>query len=442
MNNQDNELIESILNRTFFTAWKNQKYLEDPYKYGNYSELELQVTAACNLQCKYCYYSKYSKDLYPPEISHPQTILNNTNLILEWLTNNSFYPKISLFSGELFSQKIGFQVLNKVINWHIENKISNGQIIIPTNFTFLFDKEKTKRIEFFLMKAAIHKINIYLSASIDGKYCDENRPLKNKNMIRTERYYNDVFQFCKKWNFSFHPMIYNEKIEKWIDNFLWFQENFEKHNLDWKSLYLLEVRNKEWTKPQLKEFYKFIRFIIKWSYHKSGLSKEQFSKFVLQHKLFNIFHIFTILGRGISCSIQSAMQLRLGDLTTTLCHRNAYKELNLFKFKTDKHITGIETINTPMLISMFSSKNSNFPFCESCAIKEFCTGQCLGSMYETNKDNFIPIPTVCNLEHIKVAAIIDELKELDLLKFFYNINVSKRNSIKLYEQQWGKHNES
>jgi radical SAM protein with 4Fe4S-binding SPASM domain len=442
MNNQDNELIESILNRTFFTSWKNQKYLEDPYKYGNYAELELQVTAACDLQCKYCYYSKYSKELYPAKISKPKTVLTNLDIILQWLGKNSLYPKIALFSGELFSTKLGFQVLNKVINWHIENKIKNGQIVIPTNFTFIFDKEKTRRIEFFLMKAAIHKIKIHLSSSVDGKYCDDNRPLRNKT-IRTDEYYDDLFKFCKKWNFSFHPMIYNEKIEKWIDNFLWFQQNFEKYDIDWKSLYLLEVRNKEWTKQQLKEFYKFIRFVIKWSYEKSGLPKEEFPKFAFQNKLFNLFSMFSTTGRGIGCSIQSTMQLRLGDLTTTLCHRNSYKELNLFKFKNENNtITGIEAINAPMLITMFSTKSSNFPFCEHCSIKELCSGQCLGSMYETNKDNFIVIPTVCALEHIKVAAILDELKELNLFKSFYNFAIQKRDSLKLYDKEWGKNNES
>jgi radical SAM protein with 4Fe4S-binding SPASM domain len=441
MNNHDNELIENILNRTFFKAWKNQKYLDDPYKYGNYGELELQITANCDLQCKYCYYQRYSKDLYPSKITKPKLVLKNLDMILKWLEKNSLYPKFNLFSGEIFSQKIGFQVLEKTINWHIKNSI-NGQIVIPTNFTFIFDKEKTKQIENLLNTAKENKIKIHLSASIDGKYCDENRPLRNKT-VRTDEYYDNLFKFCKKWDYSFHPMIYNEKIEKWIDNFLWFQENFEKHDLDWKSLYLLEVRNKEWTKNQLKEFYKFIRFVIKWTYQKAKIPKEDFPKFTFQNKLFNLFSMFSTTGRGIGCSIQSTMQLRLGDLTTTLCHRNSYDELNLFKFKTDDtEITGIESINPSMLISMFSSKTKNFPFCEHCLINEFCSGQCLGSMYETNKDNFIVIPTVCALEHIKVAAILDELKELDLFTSFYDTITTKQNSLKLYDKEWGKKNGS
>jgi len=442
MNIQDNELVESILERTFFSAWKNQKHLENEYKYGNYSELELQITTACNQNCKYCYYSRYSKDLYPPQINRPKIILHNTDLMLDWLSKNSLYPKISLFSGEIFSTNVGFQVLEKAIDWHISNKIQRGMIVIPTNFTFILDKSKTNDVEYLLNKAVTNDVRVHLSASVDGKYCDENRPLRS-GLDRTESYYDDLFMFCKKWGFSFHPMVYSGGIEKWTDNFLWFQENFIKHDIDWKSLYLLEVRNVEWNKQQLKEFYKFIRFVVGWSYQRSGVSKKEFPGFVFKHKLFNLFSLFSTTGRGIGCSIQSNMQVRLGDLTTTLCHRNAYKELNLFRFKVDNdEIVGIESINPALLISMYSAKTSNFPFCEHCAIKDLCSGQCLGAMYEINRDNFIPIPTVCALEHAKVAAILDELKELDIYKEFYEFAGSKRESLKLYDKEWGSKNGS
>jgi len=439
MNNQNKEVLENILNRTFFSAWKKQNYLKKPELYSNYSELELQVSASCDQNCSYCYYAKYGKDLYPAKIATFNTILTNLIIILEWLQEKKLYPKISLFSGELFSRPVGFIVLDSIINWYKLNKIKS-EIIIPTNFSFILDKIKTQKIETMLEKAKKNKIGLFLSASVDGKYCDINRPFK-KNIERTDKYYDDIFKFCKKWNFSFHPMIYSKNVEKWIDNFLWFQEIFEKHDIDWKSLYLLEVRNQEWTIQQIKDFYKFIRFVVQWSYKKSGVPKDQFPKFVFKNKLFNLFSMFARTGRGIGCSIQSTMQLRLGDLTTTLCHRNAYKELNLFKFNVkDNKISGIEDINLPLLISMYSAKSSNFPFCETCTINELCAGQCLGAMYEINQSNFIPIPSVCALEHVKVAAVLDELIDLDLFRFFYEEAIPKRESLKLYQKEWGKNN--
>lgn len=441
MKTQNQELLESILNRTFFSAWRKQKYLKKPDLYSNYSELELQISTHCDQNCSYCYYARYGKDLYPPETQTFSNILTNLVLILEWLQEHKLYPKISLFSGELFSRPVGFIVLDSLLNWYILNRV-RSDIIIPTNFSFILDKVKQQKVENLLEKAKYNKINVFLSASVDGKYCDINRPFR-KDIQRTDQYYDDLFQFCKKWNFSFHPMIYSKHIEKWKDNFLWFQEMFQKHNIDWKSLYLLEVRNQEWTIEQLKELYKFIRFIINWSYKESGLPKEEFPQFAFRNRLFNLFSIFSKTGRGIGCSIQSTMQLRLGDLTTTLCHRNSYKELNLFKFVVENNkITGVEDINLPLLISMYSSKTTNFPYCETCTIKDLCLGQCLGAMYEINKSNFVPIPTVCLLEHTKVAAILDELIDLDLFRFFYEEAISKRESLKIYHKLWGAKHES
>ena len=53
-------------------------------------------------------------------------------------------------------------------------------------------------------------------------------------------------------------------------------------------------------------------------------------------------------------------------------------------------------------------------------------------MYETHRDPFMPIPTVCALEHAKIAGILDELKALDLWHHFYDWAVPKQKSMKLY----------
>jgi len=131
--------------------------------------------------------------------------------------------------------------------------------------------------------------------------------------------------------------------------------------------------------------------------------------------------------------MQSTMQMRLGDLTTSVCHRAAYKAHNLWKFTTDdKEITGIESMNYNLAIAAASFDFRNSPFCSYCSIREFCTGQCLGAMYETNGDPFMPIPTVCALEHAKIAAILDELKELGLHQYFYTWSKPKQESMRAY----------
>jgi radical SAM protein with 4Fe4S-binding SPASM domain len=442
-NRENDEVVKNILNRTFFSAWKDRMYLQDSIKYENYGKLELQLNAKCNLDCKYCYYAKYSDKLYPKEISNSKLVLNNLSMLLKWLEKNHYFPEFDLFSGEALIQKEGLIAVEMILDFFIKNKDIIpmnkmwydfiGILSIPTNFSWILDKNKVNEIDRLLTKAKENKISFWLSISDDGKYCNENRPFKNST-IRTEEYYRDMFLFAKKWKLSFHPMIYSHNIEKWVDNFLWFQDSFKKYDISWDSLYLLEVRNEEWSKRQLKEYYKFIRFVVRWSYEKLNLESKKFVEAVHKKVLFNMFTIFGTNRRGISCSIQSFMQLRLGDLTTTLCHRNSYKGLNLFKFLVENNeITDIEALNPGMMIAMYSMDRKNQPFCETCPINKFCIGQCLGAMFETNQDNFMPIPTVCALEHAKVAAILDEIIELGLFDAFSEYYNGKGNSFFVYK---------
>ena len=48
---------------------------------------------------------------------------------------------------------------------------------------------------------------------------------------------------------------------------------------------------------------------------------------------------------------------------------------------------------------------------------------------------FTPIPTVCRLQHVKIASIIDELKKIGVLgMIFENLSQRKRDSILLLEE--------
>lgn len=432
--NQNKDLLENILDRTFFTAWKNQRYKTDNL-YNNYRSLELQINANCNLSCKYCYYDKYKKDLYPADIAKPSLVLHNTRILLNWLEENNLFPEIELFSGEPLVQPISFEIIDLVLDWYIENNITDINIGLPTNSTFILNEDYLKLTEQLIDKATKNNLRLALSISDDGWYCsNENRPFKDGTK-RDEEFYDKLFKLAKKHCCAFHPMVYSNKIELWKDNFLWFQEQFKKYDIPWQSLYLLEVRNVEWTVPQIKEFYKFIRFVVNWTCDmllKNGVTKNNIPRNVFDMKLFNIFNMFSRMNRGIGCSIQSTMQLRLGDLTTTLCHRNAYEPYNLFKFEAENDkIVGVDPLNIGMMISMYSADANNFPFCETCSIKNLCNKQCLGAMFEVNKNQFIPIPTVCLLEHAKTSAILDELIDLGLLAYFYDFT-SKKYDIKMY----------
>jgi hypothetical protein len=442
---ENNEIVKSFLNRTFFKSWEDKRYLTDS-KYENYRTLELQISGHCDLKCTYCYYAKYSKDLYPAKISGKENVLKNLDIVLNWLEENNYWPVFEVFSGEIFSQELGFLAVEKLIDWLIKTKKENAQVIIPSNFSFIFDNKKIERVEQLLTKCLDNKICIYLSCSIDGKYCDdENRKFRDGKTFRDDEYYEKTFAFCKKWNFNFHPMIYSNKIEKWKDNWLWFQEMMSKYKMDFRSIYLLEVRNAEWTKKQLKDYYEFIRFLISWTFKtliaNNFVSKEKsIAQYVFENKLFNTFNIFSQCGRGLGCSIQSAIQLRLGDLTSSLCHRAAYKQHNMWKFKVENDkIVDVEALNANLLIAMESSHHSTYPMCEACLIKNVCNYQCLGSMYETNNDPMLPIPTVCALEHIKTAAIYDEMYDSGIYVEFLNwASKEKYETMRMYYKYFHK----
>jgi radical SAM protein with 4Fe4S-binding SPASM domain len=283
---------------------------------------------------------------------------------------------------------------------------------------------------------------IVLSASIDGKYCEINRPFKaaiesgepnamrsfdwkiNPNFVdsRGDEFYDKFFTFAAKYNFGFHPMVYSENIEYWRDNFLWFQENFRKHDISWKSLYLLEVRNAEWSLEQCKEFAKFTEFLVMWSWNMCNQSYDNYKEFLFRNKGFNMLSSpLTTIGRGIGCSYQSSVQLRLGDLNIMPCHRTCYPHLMLAKFNVQNNkIAGLNAQSPELWIGSFSTDSNTYPYCEQCGIKNLCTKGCLGAQLESTGDMFTPIPSTCRMEHYKLKGMITAYKRIGIFNELIN----------------------
>jgi len=413
---ENNLLLNSFLNRTFFKAWKES----DNKKLANFQGLELFVNAKCNLKCKYCYIANYGKELYPPEYQDEKKILKNTEIFLKWLVKKNLAPRsIEVFSGEPFVQEIGFKIFEIIFNVFKKAKKKPAEIIVPTNYTFILSEKLTKRVENLLFQSRKLKIPVFLSASIDGKYCETNRPFLGQSGPdpRDDEYYDKVFKFNKKWDFAFHPMIYSEEIEKWKDNFLWFQRMFKRFGIPFDRIYLLEVRNKEWTREKILKFAEFIEFLIKFTFFE--ILEGDAKKFLtfLVNSGFNILRAPLIkIGKGLGCSIQNTLHVRLGDLAIVPCHRTSYAPFIAGKFLVrNDEIIGIKALNPELFIAIISMTAKNQPQCESCLIKEICSWGCLGSQFETTGDLFSPIPTVCLLQHAKIAAMAKTYEELGIL---------------------------
>lgn len=419
---EQKELLNNFLERTFYNSWRNKIEL-DSWR-GNYCNLELYLNAKCELNCKYCYIAKFGDKYFPdPKAQEDSQIMKNLDILFNWLIKNNFKPKIELFGGDIFTRDIGFDVLDRIADFAEKNDspIIRG-LSIPSNMNFIKNERLTQRM--INVKRRLFEKGIWasISASIDGKFMDDNRPNLNGKNIRNDDFYHKVFSFAKNYECGFHPMIYSGNINKWKENFIWFQEMFEKYGIDWKNIYLLEIRNIEWTAEQCAEFGDFLSFLVEWAWNKCDHSYDKFKEFLFNQRGFNILSSWLgTIGRGIGCSIQSTMCLRVGDLTFAPCHRLHYKFMESGNFVVENNeIVDINAKNIELFLAINSFKSENMPYCETCIIKNLCSSGCLGSQYEETGDPFTPIPSVCRMEFAKIASLVKAFKKIGV---YNNIKV-------------------
>lgn len=425
-----------FLDDTFFGEWRIPKEKRTQREF--YSNLEIIVTPDCNLACTYCYVRRHSAKLYPEEIKNLDDIRNNTSLLVEWLIENKLVPNaIELFSGSLFSQQVGWDVLEILYNKYssVGEELRPFEIVIPTNFTFLIDDETTKRVEDIFHRFQNIGIRFHLSGSVEGKYMEQNRPFKqnlklgtgtnehiyipNSKEPRDDEYYEKVFAFCKKYKFGLHPMVYSRNIENWKQNYVWFQEMLKKHKIRFNSFMMLEVRNEEWTEKQLAEFSSFIEFAVDYVFKNIFKeNKKDFLKFMKEEmvvkSIFDSCFSKNIL-TGISCSIQQAVYVRAGDLHIVPCHRTSYTGLEYGKFVTsDNKIVDIEGLNIELMTQILTFDHRTLSMCENCVIKEVCNQTCLGANLESTGELFAPPPSVCRLSYARILGAVRAIKNIGL----------------------------
>lgn len=421
---ENDKFMENFIGRTFIEGYRT--------RFPNWDRLELMLDTSCTLGCKYCYYNnpKHDKYLYPVRLKKPEEYVKNAKMLFEWLYHEKgVVPRgIDIFGGEVTVKPEFYGILDAIEEVFGRNarKIS---VVIPSNYTFLLSKKWTETLEDYLNNS---KINIFLSASIDGKYLEQlQRPLMGNPKIdpRDDEYYDRLFEFNKKYGFGFHPMIYSSGIHLWKKNFLWFQRMFDKFKIPWWGIYLLEVRNPEWTREQIRTFGDFIEFIVKWTF-KNRLDEDvkKYVHFTYKLKGYNILNPFGGTGRGLGCSIQAMLYVRLSDLAIVPCHRTSYDEFVYGRFKVENgKIVGVKAKNIELLSSIYSFTAEHQPYCEQCTIKEVCSHGCLGAQYEFTGDLFTPIPTVCALEHEKIRRLIKATKDIGAYEYIISeLNPSRQ----------------
>ena len=143
--NEQNELFYSLIKNNFYERWNGNI----PYNCDDIYDtptLELQITPTCNKSCRYCYLVKYGDDLYPKEFRNQEQILNNISILLDYYIEQNFiFPRVDLFSGEIWHTDFGIKILITVLA-KLQVGLKIKTLIIPSNFTFINYPDKVKQI--------------------------------------------------------------------------------------------------------------------------------------------------------------------------------------------------------------------------------------------------------------------------------------------------------
>ena len=420
---EQSELTKFILNERFFKPWQNF----DPDDYNNLSQessLEIFITSNCNQNCKYCYLCN-NKNLYPDEINNKDLILSNLQILCDWIISRDFYiPRVELYSGEIWHSSYGLEVL-EILYQSLLRKRWLGQIIVPSNCSFVMDETQLLKIQRYINK--FKKINVLLcfSISVDGMIVENfTRPLNN-NVEKTEEFYERLFLFAKHNTFYFHPMISAESISLQKENLAWWKTMCDKYDMDFEEvMMLLEVRNPNWTDENIQEYCNVLDYLI-----------EEFKERKCNSDNITFFKsLFGFRDEGMEgyvpyalpssdtfagCSISNYFTVRLGDMAICPCHRTAYNKFLYGWFKIeDGKITDIIGNNPQMAIRCLMTNNIYGTLqCDLCPFKEICLKGCFGSQYETHGDAFYPIENVCKMFRSKYTFLIKKYCDMGIMDF-------------------------
>lgn len=415
---EQDQLLKTILNYRFFNPWRNiTKYSNTLRSLRTDSNLELFITSTCNQKCEYCYLQKYP-ELYPKEYNQPDLILKNLDILLNYIRLNDYdIPSVSLFTGDIWTTKFGWDVLEKIYQ-HLLLGLKFRSIIMPSNCSFVNDAIAVQKMQQYIDKFKKIKCPIIISISIDGKIIDSKiRPRNNSNDSYTDEFYSRVGAFARYNDFLFHPMVSPSNVKYWKENYEWWSEYLKYYGYDLDAIMMLEVRDANWTEENIQDYCDYLEFVME--KYLQEMYDNDINKFI--RELLYTLDKAELVHKGytpwliggthdyINCTISNHLTVRLGDLAICPCHRTAYQQYLYGKFVVeDDNIIDIKAINPSMAIKIYMANTmiAN-PLCDKCLLNPICLKGCIGSQIESGKDPFFPLKNVCDLFYAKTKTIFN-----------------------------------
>lgn len=405
-------LFKHYLERNYFNLFR---------RYDSNKFIELYIRGDCPSKCSYCYLQKHLNELYPREYDTEEHILPNVKKFMDFYIENDFVCNLELFSGRLFQDEMGIEVLKilyDTFNSHPFNPRPR-EILIPDDMQFLLDKNITKQIISYINKFKNLGIRVVFSASVDGYYIDQFR-----YGGRGEDFYNSLRQFTQQFDFSFHPMCSASNVKYWVKNYDWWRQFIEDDF--YQHIMVLEVRDDNWGLDNIRDYLKFQNHIMEILFNDCNKDPQKYLD-CLDRRADGHIHrcrmpfdldfegsIHDPHCDGLSCAYQKTLHIRMGDLAIVPCHRLAYPQLTSAYLIGDNHIDEVRSKNASMFLMADNIKCRALPKCSNCGFAHACIGPCLGANYESMGDPFYTPDSVCDLLRYKITFQIEKFKQLGI----------------------------
>lgn len=425
---EQDKLLKTVLDLRFFLPW--QDTIIDDGSLQNDAGLEIYVTNVCNQHCKYCYLTRFP-GLYPSELRDPELLLHNLRLVYDMIIEKQYHiPKLEFFTGEIWHAQLGLDVLQITLDY-LKKGMNIDWVLIASNCSFCEKDEPMQKIQHYINEFNNIGHPLVFSVSVDGKYIEDMRP-SNNGHVHDDEFYDRMFTFMKHNEFSCHPMVSAESVDRWIENFEWWQENMIAYDIDPTRIMLLEVRNNDWTDEAIANYNKFNEYLLRRYLHKNCHD----DKILFANRLFflrdtqgdgpggYIPWTFPQCDTFIGCTAAIDLTIRLGDLAICPCHRTAYNKYVYGHFCVENDKIVDITANNPQMAIKFLMTNFNTGSygCDTCTYQPYCLKGCYGSQIENMGDPCIPIPNVCKFFAAKYSNLLRLYEELGVIEYLYTVS--------------------